>query len=178
MAPEMTPEQRAEAQRILESLCLGPVRPYTTNTKRRKRDYNYLSTAELETQDTYAKLSKVRTALPEGLIAFLGSPLDAQIIVGAGNSQFDILRHAATAGYRAGHDTEGIICKLQEYDRLCGINIESATSSTVDFTLVNDPEDIVAFAQDLRDYCPREIHWFDLPHKFICLRLGHIPLEK
>ena len=173
MAPEITPEQREEAYRILESVGSGPVRSYCTRYMGRELNFGCLSIIAHRAE--FEVLPKIRSTFPRGLVAFIGDdfapyrqPLPEskveiaegyslppqEVIVGAGSTQFDILRHAATVDTEGRHDTADIIRKLQEYDRLHGIRIDEATTWYVGFELLNKPVSLEIFERDLYTYNP------------------------
>ncbi|KON98585.1 hypothetical protein AM501_17410 [Aneurinibacillus migulanus] len=77
-----------------------------------------------------------------------------EVVLGKGESQFDILRIAETDACNYDMMTEELIEKLQEYDRAFGIDITQAETDTVQFFLKNEPEDWKWFCKDLYDFCP------------------------
>lgn len=104
---------------------------------------------------------EVRKFLPDGTVCFVGTtsfpgnPVDgAEIVVGPGKSQFDILRHARTDAINYDMVTTDLIARLQKYDLQFGIDIYHAETDTVEFTLKSLPEDVNALAEELYDFCP------------------------
>jgi hypothetical protein len=158
----MTPEQRAEAVRLLERWNVGPVRPYSTYDFGRERDTNCVSgLADMDEVGLYAM--ELADEVPTGLVVFAGTdrwlgeeqhPGQAELVVGAGKNQFDILRLARTDAANYDKTTEDIIQKLSVYDADYGIVIFGATTDTVRFVLTALPEDMMAFANDVYDFCP------------------------
>lgn len=104
---------------------------------------------------------EVRKFLPDGTVCFVGTtsfpgnPVDgAEIVVGPGESQFDILRHARTDAINYDMVTTDLVARLQKYDLQFGIDIYHAETDTVGFTLRTLPEDVNALAEELYDFCP------------------------
>jgi hypothetical protein len=158
----MTPEQRAEARRILESLNLGPVRPYSTYDFGRARDEHCLSVVG-DAGDVGLYAFENADVTPTGLILFAGTdswlgdeehPGQAELVAGPGTSQLDKLRLARTDGANYGLSTEDIIAQLREYDAAYGITIFSATTDTVRFSVNAKPRNIKTFARSLYKLCP------------------------
>jgi hypothetical protein len=77
---------------------------------------------------------KLRESLTESLVCFVGTtrfpgegPIDgAEIVIGPGTCQFDILRHAKTDAINYDMTTGDLIEKLKQYDREFGIDIYHA----------------------------------------------------
>lgn len=105
---------------------------------------------------------RIRKALPAGVVCFVGTtrfpgdgPVDgAEIVVGPGDSQFDILRHARSDALNYDMQTADLIAKLQTYDDEFGIDIYHAETDIVEFMLLGLPEDVLGFAQSLYRFCP------------------------
>lgn len=150
-----------EALRLLARLTGAPVRPYATYDFGRQRDEGCLSVILTE-GEARPLLAELRERLPAGTVAFIGTTrwlgdechAGAELVVGPGESQFDILRLARTDGVNHDLTTEDIIAKLREYDAAHGITIVRAETDTVEFNLDRNPADIAAFAADLYAFCP------------------------
>ncbi len=107
-------------------------------------------------------LVKVRQKLPQGFAAFLGTDQwlgddrfdGVELIVVETRDQLDFLRWAESDGINYDLDTEDIIAKLQSYHDQFGINILQAATDTVVFRLLALPDDLMAFAHDLYEFCP------------------------
>ncbi|MBC8102842.1 MAG: DUF4253 domain-containing protein [Cytophagales bacterium] len=158
----MTPEQQTEARRILDALGVGPIRSYSTRDFGRER-YDGCLSVVAPSKETEALLGRVRAALPEGMVAFIGTTRwlgderhegGEEIAVGAGDTQMEILRHAASNACNYDRDTEDLIQQLESYDRQYGIVLTHAETDTVEFDLVDLPPDRLAFAQSLYEFCP------------------------
>lgn len=158
----MTPEQRAEAVRLLERWNVGPVRPYSTYDFGREQDTNCVS-GLASTEDAGLFALELAIELPEGLVVFAGTDRwlgeeryqgQTELVIGAGEDPFDILRLARTDACNYGKLTEDIIRKLSRYDEEFGISIFAATTDTVRFTLATQPENLWVFANDVYNFCP------------------------
>lgn len=154
-------EWRAEARRLLTELAGVPARPYSNYDFGRGRDERCLSVV-LPEERARALPGDLRGRLPGGAVAFIGTtrwlgderPGGMEVVVGSGESQFDIPRLARTNGVNYGLDTEAIVAKLREYDALCGITITHAETDTIEFTIRRNPPDLAAFAADVYAFCP------------------------
>ena len=110
----------------------------------------------------YSCLSLIRSELPEGFVAFIGTTnwlgpdinSGIEIVIGPGTNQFDILRLARTDACNYELGTEDIIRRLQQYDGDFGIDIFHAETDLVEFDLKGAPPDPVTLASDLYDFCP------------------------
>jgi hypothetical protein len=109
------------------------------------------------------KLRELRKKLPPGTVAWLGTTrwLGAEkfeglveLAVGEGATQFDILRHAASDGINHGLETEDLIAKLTKWHGEHGVDVFHAESDTIELELLREPEDRMAFAQELYAFCP------------------------
>lgn len=152
-----------EAVKEFETLANQPVRPYSTvDFGRGKKEGVY--SVLVDAIDAYEIITSLRSKLGNELITFIGTtnflsddaPEDGmvEVVLGKGESQFDILRIAETDACNYDMMTEELIEKLQEYDRAFGIDITQAETDTVQFFLKNEPEDWKWFCKDLYDFCP------------------------
>lgn len=152
---------RAPAERLLARMSGERVRPYSTYDFGRERDDRYLS-AVLPERRASALLPVIRPELPPSTVAFIGTSRwlgeerhdGVELVIGPGESQFDILRLARTDAVNYDMDTEDIVTKLREYDAAYGITIMHAETDTVELNLWRTPDDLAAFAADLYDFCP------------------------
>jgi hypothetical protein len=151
-----------EVALLLERLSGQKPRGYSTFGFGRMRDEQCLSVIVRE-DEAQPLVFALRKQLPAGLIAFVGTTDwlgdekhegKAEVVVGKGESQFDILRLARTDPCNYDMDAEGVIRKLQSWHHSCGIDIFHAETDTVELTLDNVPSDIRAFANDVYDFCP------------------------
>ncbi|MGH7172102.1 MAG: DUF4253 domain-containing protein [Gemmataceae bacterium] len=147
---------------LLERLSGQAPRRYSTFGFGRIRDNQCLSVVVPE-DEAQALVSALRKQLPPEFVAFVGTTDwlgderhdgKAEVVVGKGESQFDILRLARTDACNYDMDTEEVITKLQSWHRSCGIDIFHAETDTVEFTLDNLPADIRAFANEVYEFCP------------------------
>jgi hypothetical protein len=153
--------RRKDAEEMLRRLGGSEVRPYSTCDFGRERDERCIS-AVLPERRASALLPVIRPELPPGTVAFLGTSRwlgeelhdGVELVVGPGESQFDILRLARTDAVNYDMLTEDVVAKLREYDAAYGITITHAETDTVEFTLGRDPDDLLAFAADLYAFCP------------------------
>lgn len=107
-------------------------------------------------------LSRLRGELGPGLLAFIGctrslarnAEKGSEIVIGVGDSQFDILRIAQSDAANYDLDTEALVSKLQNYDARYGIDIFHAETDTIEFRLLSLPEDLRGFCNDLYEFCP------------------------
>lgn len=151
-------------QRVQDLLSLHhfehlKVRPYATWSYETDKD---TSCVAIVMDELHARswLTTIRMALPEGLVAFLGTNNAArqmELVIAEGRSQFDILRIArcrmGDSGLETDEAIEQVTAKLREYDAQFGINIVGASSDTVEFVLYTLPSDLMAFAEDVYDFC-------------------------
>jgi hypothetical protein len=107
-------------------------------------------------------VSDIRKQLPLGFLAFMGTTRwlgdenhnGVEVVVGKGESQFDILRLARTDACNCDLGTEDIIGKLQSWHESCGIDIFHAETDTIELSLLKLPADMQAFARDVYEFCP------------------------
>ncbi len=137
------------------------VRRYSTFDFGRQQNFNCIS-AIVPRDIANTSVFKIRERLKPGLVTFVGtthwlgneSHDGVEIVIGSGNSQFDILRLAHSDAINYSKNTEELIEKLQEYDRNFGIDIFHAETDTVEFGILNIPSDLLTFAEDIYKFCP------------------------
>ena len=150
-----------EAAARLARISGKPIRPFATQDFGREQNPKARS-ALVNEADARRVVDDVRRELGPGLLAFIGctrslaDPPDAgsEIVVAAGDDQFDMLRIAQSDAINFGMETEDLVRKLQEYDAQYGIDIFHAETDTIEFALRSMPEDLSAFCQDLYKFCP------------------------
>ncbi len=147
---------------LLEKLSGQPVRRYSTFDFGRAKDEHCLSAIVPESEARHLVFD-LREQLPAGFIAFLGTMRwlgderhngGAELVVGKGESQFDILRLARADACNYGMDTEALVTELQSWHNSYGIDIFHAETATIEFTLDRLPADMRAFANEVYDFCP------------------------
>ena len=103
-------------QKILQESTRQPARPYSTFDFGRERDSDCVSTVVPEGQARQLVYA-VRQRLPPGFVAFVGTTHwlgeethrgSAEIVVGRGGSQFDILRLARSDAVSFDMDTDDL----------------------------------------------------------------------
>jgi hypothetical protein len=107
-------------------------------------------------------MAELRRQLPAGLVAFVGTtrwlgdfkPDGVELVVGAGKSQMDIVRHARTDACNYDLSTEDLIERLSKYHASMGIDIIQAETDTIDFKILKLPSDLKALSEDLYEFCP------------------------
>ncbi len=107
-------------------------------------------------------LKQLRPQLPSGYVAFIGTthwlgtfkPHGVELVVGPGESQFEIVRHAKSDACNYDLTNENLIERLQKYDKEFGIDITHAETDTIDFELLRVPDNITLFTEDLYEFCP------------------------
>lgn len=157
----MTPVTLDEAGNLLGTLAGHEVRPYATQNFGRDKNPEARSVIVPEKQSRRI-LAKFREQLPTGFVAFLGctSSLESgaaegdELVVAAGTTQFDILRHAQTDGVNFGLTTDDLIRTLQDIDQQYGIDIYHAETDSVEFKLKRLPDPLSEFCEELTDFCP------------------------
>ncbi len=158
----MNDNQRYMATMHLTAVTNQPVRAFFTIDFGREQNSNCVS-ALVPEQRSLELLSQLRESLEPGCVAFIGTtrslaenryPGLVELVVGLGESQFDILRLAATDAVNYNMLTEDIIEKLLDIDRRYGIDIFQAETDTIVFGLRTSPEDMTAFAEEIYDFCP------------------------
>jgi hypothetical protein len=147
---------------LLEELSGQPVRRYSTFDFGRARDEQCLSVVVPESEARLLVFD-LREQLSPGFIAFLGTTRwlgnerhdgGVELVVGKGESQFDILRLARADACNYGMDTEALVKKLQSWHYAYGIDIFHAETATIEFTLDKLPADMREFANDVYEFCP------------------------
>jgi hypothetical protein len=107
-------------------------------------------------------LDTVRARLGPGLVAFIGTQdsladppaAGVEVVVAPGESQFDILRVAASDAINYDMETEDLIRELQAWDREFGIDIYAAQTDVVQLRLRQMPSDLKQFAGRVYAFCP------------------------
>jgi hypothetical protein len=107
-------------------------------------------------------LWKIRGQLPRGSVAFIGTqrslaepPAEGtELVVASAESQFEILRIAASDAVNYGKETEDLVRTLQRWDKLYGIDIYAAETDTIRLKLKSLPKDMAAFANEVYEFCP------------------------
>jgi hypothetical protein len=77
-----------------------------------------------------------------------------EVVLGKGESQFDILRLARVEACNHDMDTEDLIHRLQSWHRCCGVDIIAAETDTIELSLERLPVDPWAFANEVYEFCP------------------------
>jgi hypothetical protein len=110
-----------------------------------------------------ALVAELRAKLPTGWVAYYGTTRwlgdekhdgSAEVVVGPGASQLDILRLARSDGVNHGLSTDAIVKRLGDWDATYGIDIFHAETDTIELELKTLPADMTAFAQELYAFCP------------------------
>ena len=70
------------------------------------------------------------------------------------NGPFAAIREAGTAAPNFDLDTDAIIERLTEWQRLCSFSVAGAEADTVDIKFATFPKDMDKFVQDLYEFCP------------------------
>jgi len=145
----------------LSEIAGKPLRPYAAYDFGREQNSAARSVL-VDEEDAPTVLAKIRSELAPGLLAFIGctrslaEPSDDgwEIVVATGQNQFDILRIAQSDAANYDMETDDIIRKLEEFDLKFGIDIFHAESDTIEFEFKQLPENLMAFSQDLYEFCP------------------------
>lgn len=146
---------------LVERLSGQTPRPYSTFEFGREKDSSCLSVVVPEDR-ARPLVFAIRGQLPSGFLAFIGTTRwlgdekheGVEVVVGKGDSQFDILRLARSDACNYGMDAEDIIRKLRAWDESCGIDIFHAETDTIELSLLTPPADVRAFAEDVYEFCP------------------------
>lgn len=77
-----------------------------------------------------------------------------QIAVVKTTGQFDLLRVMETNGINHGLETDDVIAKLKEWDKLYSLEIISCSYDMVEAQFGNPPADMEKFAQEVYEFCP------------------------
>ena len=107
-------------------------------------------------------LWKIRGQVPSGSVAFIGTQRSladpsvdgTELVVARANSQFDILRIAASDAVNYGKETEDLVRILSNWDQRYGIDIYAAQTDTIQLKLESIPKDMRAFADEVYKLCP------------------------
>lgn len=107
-------------------------------------------------------LQKVRSKLPNGYVAFIGTTNNLasdgkegiEIVVGTGENQLEILNIAATDAVNYNMLTKDLIDKLKIWDSKYGIDIWHAETDKIELELLNIPKDVKSFAEEVYKFCP------------------------
>jgi hypothetical protein len=118
--------------------------------------------AVVPTDSAESVLWDLRPRLPVDHVAFVGTTNwlgdekhdGSELVVGPGDSQLDILRLARSDACNYDRDTEDLIKVLSDYHSRLGIDIFHAETDTIEFELLTLPEDVLALARELYDFCP------------------------
>lgn len=152
----------ADVEKLLARLSSKPVRGHSTFDFGRAQNPAARSVV-VPQEEAETLVRALRRELPPGYVAFVGTSRwlgterheDAvEVVVGPGQSQFDILRIAQSDAVNYGMETEALITRLQQYDREIGISIFQAETDTLAFDILREPKDWGAFARDIYDFCP------------------------
>lgn len=154
-------ETMDDAVELLRTIGDGDVRRYCCYDFGRLRDDAAVSVIVPEAR-ARELLPTVRSQLGPGFVTYIGTtrwlgddrPDGVEVVIGPGNSQFDILRLARSDAINYGMESEDLIQKLQEYHEQVGIDIIHAETDTIEVRLLREPEDISAFARDVYEFCP------------------------
>jgi hypothetical protein len=154
-------ETMGDAVELLRTIGDADVRQYCCYDFGRLRDDAAISVIVPE-DHARELLPTVRSQLGPGFVAYIGTtrwlgddrPDGVEVVIGPGNSQFDILRLARSDAINFGMETEDLIQKLQEYDEQFGIDIDHAETDTIEFRLLRKPGDVSGFARDVYEFCP------------------------
>lgn len=152
---------RMGARQAFAQIGVTDIRPYSTRDFGRERYEGALSSI-LPEEEAKAELPELRKHLPTGTVAFVGTTrwlgdeqhTGAELVIGPGETQWDILRIANSDACNYGLDAEDLIAKLQTYDALTGISIFHAETDIIEFTILRNPPDMQAFAEDIYKFCP------------------------
>lgn len=147
---------------LLERLSGQTPRPYSTFDFGRMREDRCVSV--LVPEDRAQSLDfRVRQILPVGFVVFVGTTRwlgeerhegQAEVVVGPGESQYDLLRLARSDACNYDMGTEDLLATLQSWDRAYGIQLFHAETDTIEFTLDRLPDDVYAFAAEVYEFCP------------------------
>jgi hypothetical protein len=79
---------------------------------------------------------------------------DDELTILKSSDQFDILRIMQTDGINYDITNEDLITKLMDFDSRFGLRIYGAGQDFVEAFFVGKPEDMMAFAEELYEFCP------------------------
>jgi len=130
-------------------------RDYSTYDFGRERDPQAKSVIA-PSEHSSRLVHELRGQVGPNIIVFVGTTswLGDEIVVAQGRDQFDILRVARSDAVNYDMGTEDLIKKLRSYDQQFGIDIFHAETDTIELGLVEMPDDLTAFCQDLYEFCP------------------------
>ncbi len=162
-----------------ETICVVYQAAYLRNV-----DFGGGKTMSLLYQKANAALRRLRTVLPPGFVAFVGTNrflhsgwsragqrrgeveiARLELAVGPGSSQFDIVKLAGTEPVNYSMTTGDVITRLQAVDRYAGIDISQACFDTLTFSLRKTPADKYKLAKLILKVCP-ELHPAYCPDEF------------
>jgi len=144
-----------------EGAALRPFRPYFTYDFGRKRDLSGVSIV-LPEQEARIFLSFLRSILPGGLKAFLGTSVwrgrekhtGTELVVAPAASPADIVLLARTAGFAAHGGPEALAHSLRTHEGIWDIDVFRAETGSVEFLLLLEPADMDGMVSELADLCP------------------------
>lgn len=150
-----------QAAALLGDLSASSVRPYSTRDFGRERFLDARSVI-VPSGRAAAVVERFRTALPEGLISFIGTSRwlgdekhsGVEVVLARGNTQFDIIRAAASDAANYDMETEDLIRTLERFHSTLGIDIFQAETDTIAFRLLSMPADLAGFAHEIYEFCP------------------------
>ena len=153
-----------EAVALLGELSGSSVRPYSTRDFGRDRFLDARSVI-VPSGTASAFVERFRTALPDGLVSFVGTSRwlgdekhsGVEVVLARGTNQFDIVRVAASDAANYDMETEDLIRTLQRFDSTVGIDIFQAETDTVAFRLRSMPTDLAGFAHEVYEFCPDSV---------------------
>jgi hypothetical protein len=147
---------------LLTRTAKQPLRAYSTFDFGRQRDESARSVV-VPSEVAEQILHEVRTGLPAGMIAFIGTRNwlgdethsdQVEIVVAPGKDQFDILRVARSNALNYDMETEDLVRKLTSWDEAYGITIDKAETDRIHLHLHKLPEPLTPFCEDLYEFCP------------------------
>ena len=141
---------------LLRKHTKSGVRRFSTHDFGRAQDVRSISSVVGESAVETA-LSSLRSALPAGYVAFIGTTQwlgdekheGIEIVVGPGRDQFDILRLADSDAVNYDMTTESLVKELRKYHRVDPIDIFQAETDTIRFRLLGTPKNPKVLAKDI-----------------------------
>jgi hypothetical protein len=142
-----------------------PVRDYSTCDFGREQVPTAISVV-VPKKVARSLVAKLRKELPASAVAFMGTTRwlgaekntdQVEVVVTAGNGQFDMVRTAKSDAINYGKETEQLIAQLQKWDKAFGIDIWHAETDTIEFDLKGHPPDLAAFAAEVYAFCPDSV---------------------
>jgi hypothetical protein len=157
-APVLTLEAAGE---LLAHESGRPVRKFSTRDFGREQ-FSGAQSVLVPEDRALELLDTVRARLGPGLVAFIGTQdsladppaVGVEVVVAPGDSQFDILRVAASDAINYDMGTEDLIRELQTWDHEFGIDIYAAQTDVVQMRLTKMPSDLKHFAGRVYEFCP------------------------